>query len=526
MNKGVNILIGTDGRRLDAGLRHAEKSLSGFGNRVNTIGNRIGSGLGKTLVGPFAAMASAGAIAYVSKQIIEFDSDLTRLAIQGNMTAESQMRLRDEIVNTGLAAGQSRTDILAGLDAIVEKTGDLDFAKEVMKDMAYASTATGASMADLGALASQLQTKFGLVGKEVSQAFNLLTSQGKIGSFTLENMAAQGERLMGAAGRLGAKGLGELNKFGALVQIARSGTGSAEQAATAVERVVASIISKQGDIKDALNFDVKNAAGDFKSIDEILKQIIKRTGADQQKLGDIFGDEGIRAVSIIAEEYRKTNGFAIFDKYTSSDRPGEIMRDFARYSQTAAYQINILKGVFTEFADSALSPIIAEVTENVRELTNDPAKMAQFREQIKKIGESFSYVGSSVIEIVDSLNAMMPLLQLIAGTVETAAALVGSPARVIDGAKETHANFVALKQYRTAPRSLQMSVEQSNRDALLAAQQSVYAARSSMQVQPSPKNEINMVVNIDDQGRVTSSVDNGNTFVAATSKRGPISPIR
>jgi TP901 family phage tail tape measure protein len=338
------------------------------------------------------------------------------------MSNAELLRLRKTIDDVAYASGQQRPEIYLGLNKIVEQTGDLQFARDVMLDLAIASTATGAGMEYLGALAVQLRDKMRMGKEEIKASLNLLTVQGKAGAFTLENLATLGERLFAAAGRFNMRGIQDVATFGAFLQIARMGTGSSEQAATATENVLADILDKSKEIKKT-GFNIFKDNGDLKKFDEIIKGIIVATKGNEVKLGSIFGRESIRAMTVLASTYRETKGFALFDELTKADagKSNEIMADFARYSQSAKYQLQQLSNVVWDFADAALSPIIGDLSTKLKDLTNDPEKMQKFISDVKQMGASFGDTATSLLNIVDALNKLVPLLKLF-GIVSDAAA--------------------------------------------------------------------------------------------------------
>jgi TP901 family phage tail tape measure protein len=392
-NPTVSINIRGNRRGLRRELDGAEKDLSGFAKRGSKALSPLqsaGKKLGSSIAGPIMGLAAGVSIFAAGRNIMDFDRKLTRLAIQGKLTRKEQFELREEIGRLGTEAGQSRESILGGLDAIVQRTGDIKFARDVMKDLAVASTATGASMEDLGALASNLQQKFKIGPGGIREALNVLTVQGKAGAFTLENMAAMGERLFSSAGRLGMQGTGDLRQFGALIQAARMGTGSSEQATTAVERTLSSIIEKQDVIKKKAKFDIftNKKKQQYKGIDQILKGVVAGTKGNEKLLGDIFGEEGVRAVSTIARLYRETGGFALFDELAGADagRANELMEDYARYSENASFQLARLKSIGERASDAFLSKAIYQFGNSIDNMTKKPAEMEAFIANITTLG--------------------------------------------------------------------------------------------------------------------------------------------
>jgi hypothetical protein len=224
----LKLIISGDGRLLGTELNKTESQVKSWVGRVggvfSGVSKRIASSIKSIITNPLAIVGGTAGIMYAGKQLMDYDAKLTRLGITAEISAEEVLKLREEIGNIAIATGQIRTSILAGLDKFVEQTGDLEYARGIMRDLGIASTATGAEVEYLAALTVQLRDKFKLTKDEVGRAMNLLTVQGKSGAFTLQNMAEYGERLFAASGRFDMSGLKQLGSFGAMMQIARMGT--------------------------------------------------------------------------------------------------------------------------------------------------------------------------------------------------------------------------------------------------------------------------------------------------------------
>jgi TP901 family phage tail tape measure protein len=512
--------IGADIRQWEAGLRRTETGASKLKTRIAGMYRNVTQGLSRAIANPLTAVLGGAAILKATHDLAQYDSKLTRLAIQGRMSAEEQNGLRKSIYDVSIATGQSREDILGGLDAIVQRTGNLQFATGVMEDMAIASTATGAAMGDLGALASNLQEKMGLATDEIRTAFGILTSQGKAGAFTLENMATMGERLFAAAGRFGVKGMSGIKEFGALIQTARIGTGSSEQATTAIEGAMADIIDKAEMLK-AGGFSIfkPGTKNEIKSVSEVFKGIIKMTGGDVTKMQKIFGRESIRGVTAIANMYKETGGFALFDKLMEGGDPAELMKDFSRYAQSSAFQFNVLKGIATEFADSALSPVLAEISGKIRELTSDPAKMEEMRTKMREFGEAVGDLAKALGPLADALVAAADGWARIVGAISDDDHLLGilrSQKEVLENTKQfgNDAMFDSLpveERKRIGKRNLTENGYNMMED--------VYRTALRLKMEQ-PKNEIHITQEIRQDGTVSTTVDSANATVDTKTRRG------
>jgi hypothetical protein len=140
--------------------------------------------------------------------------------------------------------------------------------------------------------------------------------------------------------------------MGAALQVIRMGTGSAEQAATAFERILAELQDTQklkmlqaGGIQV---FDPHQPGAEvLRPINEILLDILRRTGGRRTLLGQVFGDESIRAFNALTPQ-RMT------DFMSAQGDGATTMRDSARAAADAAGTIANLSTAWRQFADSNL----------------------------------------------------------------------------------------------------------------------------------------------------------------------------
>lgn len=210
--------------------------------------------------------------------------------------------LQKEFEQTAIATpGQTAAGIAEAVQAFVTKTGNLDVARKSQGVFATVASATGSDVKDVSEAAADLFQKFDITSMDqMADALAALSFQGKAGAFEIRDMAGQFSKLSAAASRFGLdKGLSGVKTLGGLTQIARSATGSPEQAATAVEATLRQLVSEESKIKNLAGVDVFTDASKTKTNDvkDILAKTIAGTGGDLTKLQDIFKEEGIRAIS-------------------------------------------------------------------------------------------------------------------------------------------------------------------------------------------------------------------------------------
>lgn len=383
MRDSIKLILSGDSHRLDRELNRTGKNIGGFGNRAVAVFSRVGRTMQRVsdrVMTPFASIASGAAIAMAGKGVIDFDTRLARLAIQAGLTRKETLALKKELLDASRKTYQLPTELLAGMEPIIEKTGNLQLAKDTVIDMGVAASATGSEMAAIGAVTSNLNEKLRISKEEMRGAFDILNEQGKKGAFTLKELSRLGERLFAAAAGFGVKGSEGLRRFGAFVQIARRGTGSSEMATTAVERTMADLIQNAKKVRAVTGFSIFDAAASkkegravMKDIDVVLKEIIKRTKGDTVKLRQIFGQESIRAIDAMAFSFREFGDFREFDAFVETGGDGvQMMSDFARWTETAAAKMILFRAELTKLANENLAGPIELFTKALDVLNRHP----------------------------------------------------------------------------------------------------------------------------------------------------------
>ncbi len=332
---------------------------------------RLRGGVGG-VAGILGVGGGAFAVAAGLRRIMTTEQRVERLGIQAGRSTEDMQRLRKEVYATANLP-EIRLDpsqLLAAVEAIVEKTGDLDFARDNLLLIAQSIQGSGGTGDALGRLSAELR-KLGIADPAgVARALNLLTAQGKSGAFTLGNMAAQGERLFSAFSRLGYQGEDAVRQLGAISQMARQSTGSSEQAATAVEALLRTLSDAQkiDAIWAEFGVNVRDPTGAFRPLDQILKEVTAATGGDPTRLSGVFDAEAIRAISALMT----ARGWADFERFLSFDgqqdvlgrfRPGPHMleQDAARMAVTTGAQLQETKTDVEDWMQENLTGPLGEV---------------------------------------------------------------------------------------------------------------------------------------------------------------------
>jgi hypothetical protein len=338
------------------GARHMRRLSSvaaSTGQMLDRMGNRY--------TGLLTGAAGIGS----AKMVMALETRFTRLGIQANVGADNIARLKREIFEAAQAP-EIRVDpsqITAAIEAIVEKTGDLQFARDNIANIGLAIQATGAEGGAIGEILAEFQ-KMGVKAPDVLKSIDLLNVQGKEGAFTLQNLAALGPRVITAYTATGRAGTQALTEMGAALQMIRMGTGSSEQAATAFEALLRTLtdpdkIKKLQQVAGIQVFDPQRlAAGEkvLRPINELMTEIVAKSKGDRTKLGAIFDAEAMRAFNQAGGEFMRTGRLDTMTKFMQVQADGKAtMQDSARAAATSGAAMQNLYTSWKKFADGELS---------------------------------------------------------------------------------------------------------------------------------------------------------------------------
>ena len=357
--------------RLSGGLRRASGDVSSFAVKAGSAFGRVNRAIGG-VTGRLATLGGGLSLAVAAKGVIDMEARLVRLGTQASVGADKVAQLRDRVYEVA-QDNQIKVDpsqLLDAADAIIERTGDFQFVQENLRNIGLAIQAAGASGVDIGGLFAEFQ-KGGLTTEEAAAALEILTLQGKMGAFTLENLAALGPRVMNAYAASGRIGVEAHKEMGAALQVIRQGTGSAEQAATAFEALMRNLTdpAKIKKLK-AMGVDVRDiVSGEFRSIVDIMRDVVIK-GGDLEALGAVFDAEAMRAFTASIAEFKRTGVVESLGEFMELNAEGStILDDSARNAATMAANLTNVRTAFRKFAEDNLSEPIQKVADALNAAT-------------------------------------------------------------------------------------------------------------------------------------------------------------
>lgn len=390
-----------------------------FSGAARNAGNRIG--VGTIAAGQLAASAGQQVIGAAIGTTVQAAGEANRVQEAANRISIGSRQAGQEYVDPKVLAGEFfavAKDVKgitaeAAADAaakFVSLTGDLATVRSSLRDFGVAATASGAEIGDVSEAVASVSTQFGVVDpKEVREVLAALIYQGKSGSFELKDAAALFQRLAASGSAFGIDRSAQgVKTLGGLTQLARSGTGSGEQAATAVESLLTNLKVKSDDLK-ASGVRVYDK-GKVRNVPDILIDAISKVGGTNteqknSKLAQIFGEQGIRAINPLIAKYQAT--FAAAQGTTEQKRAAavemlrqqfngainaagtwtDVMQDSQQAQTTNTAKLTAAwQTVVSQVSDSVLPSLTAMVDD----LSNSPEAIGGFTDAIILAGEALS----------------------------------------------------------------------------------------------------------------------------------------
>lgn len=323
-------------------------------------------------------LTGAAAVASV-KKVGDIQERFTRLGIQANKSADDVEQLKREIYDASQLPNirVDPSEITSAIEAIVEKTGDLDFARNNIENIGVAIQATGAAGGSIGEILAEFQKQGIKDPTAILQTLDTLNNQGKQGAFTLQNLAALGPRVVTAYTSLGRTGPQAMTEMGAALQMIRMGTGSSEQAATAWEALLRVMGDKEkvrqlqtlGGIQVFDADALKKGEEVLRPIHQIITDIIKASGGKKTNLSMVFDAEAMRSFNAAATEYQNSGALQTLDKMMEIQGDGtNTMNDAARAAVTFNSSMTNLGTAWQKFAESELAEPIQDVADALNSL--------------------------------------------------------------------------------------------------------------------------------------------------------------
>ena len=328
----------------DRGIQSA-KQLAGAWAKSGKALSDTGALLRKTalFVGGTAVLRQA------IRDVTEFERGLTEMRMTAGMTAGEMDKVRKQILDLSKETLQLPEDQLAAFRDMVAAGIDPTQAITGLRAMNRTATASFSDIRDIAASSVDLFQKMKIAPEELERAFNIMSKAGKEGRFELKDMAGFFPAITSDAAKFGLTGEKGLAQMTAMLQISRKGTADASTAANNMRNFFAKIITYREQLGKAgirvFDFvDVKT--GKFKEgkgFDEFFGEIMKKTGGSSAKL-QMAGFRDIQAMDFVTQmmanwkEYQR-----IRDEALSSAGADVVGKDFNTVADTSYARLKKLE---------------------------------------------------------------------------------------------------------------------------------------------------------------------------------------
>ena len=351
-DRPARVEITADSRSLGAGLREASAKLASFAATSSRVVGRYSAASVATLGGaaknagaavfaagrrmlPYATAAAGAVLVKATTQVRDFEEGLIRLRINASATAEQIDGVRRSVRAASSATGVDSRKILAGIQQYVDLTGDFAGATEQVATFARTAQAADASVGDVAATAAAMRDALKIDPTQMEAAFSAMITQGKAGSITMKQLAAELSQLAPTIAQFkGGTGLDGLRELGAMMQILNKRYNSASESATAFQSLAVAVQSRASRLQ-AAGIKVFDVGPDGVKRPRELLEIIDEVGRsslykDPQKLFKAFGRaEAVEALQQIVRLRKEVD-----DLVKAGQDTGAVGRDIKTYQQS------------------------------------------------------------------------------------------------------------------------------------------------------------------------------------------------
>lgn len=287
------------------------------------------------------------------------------------------------------------SQVMGGLQAFTAKTGDLQTGRDVLKDLAVLSKATGTSLEDMVSAAGDVANQLGDIpnkGEAIAHVMATVAREGKLGAVEISDLASQMAKVASSAGQIEGDRAKNITMLTAFAQEARAkgGAASSSQAATSVQGLINTFKTpaRIHAFEAATGHKVFNEHGQIRQLDQLVIEALRAKGMDPEGFKKIFANvQGARAVEGFATIYRQAGGGAAgeqavreeFDRLSKSTMDStEIQDSFGRQMATTESQVQIFNNQMTALgadlarevnpALKAFGPILISAAEGLKKM--------------------------------------------------------------------------------------------------------------------------------------------------------------
>lgn len=356
-------------QQMERNARRTTQEVSRMSRVMRGVGGAVGQA-GGVLRGQAASLAGGVVAAGSAMQVVDMDARNTALKANANMTPKefaAFKRARQQAASTSLV---SESDVQTIAEVVQDITGDRAFYSNSLAVMAKAQKASGSDARSVGTMSAVLHDIGITDPKELERAYSGLALQGDKGAYTLGDITKYGGGVLSMYSALGHGGKQGAFEANTALQLAMSTTKNAATATTAVDAFMRDLQNKevQKKLKKA-KINVFDKQGNFRSLTDIQKDILTRTGGDLRKFNRLgITDEGKRAMTFAMGQYKKDRNFDFMDKYNVTGDEGTLDRKWRENSESISSGLTALGNSWSQIMDSLLTEPLRNASKYIVEM--------------------------------------------------------------------------------------------------------------------------------------------------------------
>ena len=372
--------------QFSTGIDKASNKVSNFQNKMQGAFSKIDGVLNSTASNLATLGVSIGIGATVNKMIAFEDrinqiGTIARRNAKDVETATKQMEGLSEAIYDAAMQPDIKIDANEIVDAmyqIMEKTGDMQFARDNIENIGRAIRAFGATGVDMGSMMAEF-SKLGYTAEQTKQLMDELYYQGNQGAFTASEFAKFGPAIIAAYSSIGTA-TEDLKNANAVMQVLVAGTGDAAASVTVLESIMSDLTNP--DIQEKLrnlgniigeDFSVRDSEGNFKDLHEIIMKIVNakdKMGGNFDMLADVFGSDLSREAIRHFDNYDD-----VLEKVLDvSNAQGQVNASARENAQSLKANLQNLQTAFDGFANKNLAPKLQQVTDILNKFAENPER--------------------------------------------------------------------------------------------------------------------------------------------------------
>ncbi|KAB1069270.1 phage tail tape measure protein [Methylobacterium planeticum] len=308
-------------------------------------------------LGPLGGAIGAYGVAGAYKQAAQFDRRLTMIGQTADASRTDIDALGGSLHRLAQETATPIDKMAGGLESLVAQGRSLKEGLYFLPSVARTAAASGSEVEDIAKTADSVSTNFGIAGKQMQGAFDIMVAGGKAGQFELKDMARYIPSLAPAASAVGMKAEKGLADVVAMLQVIRKGTGTTEEAATSLTNIfqkmeseeTAKKFKKMGvDLEEAM----KKGRKEGRNLIEVFEEAAqKATKGDLSKLPNLIADQefgrGVRALLTYKGEWQKLS------ETLQTSSAGSVIRDLVQVTKDSQAAVDRLANSWQRFIQGA-----------------------------------------------------------------------------------------------------------------------------------------------------------------------------